>query len=135
MSINAKRAGLFVVAAMLVGASLFPSSSRVARAQSVNTREVQQQGGDEVEQVDTSLTTLLLTAADKKGRLVNTLRAEDVRVFEDGAEQRVTTFERQTQRPLSLARARLRHERLAVAHASRPEESRAALPTQNFPSR
>jgi VWFA-related protein len=61
------------------------------------------QDDSEVEVVETNLTTVLMTATDRKGRLVTTLRPEDVRVFEDGVAQRVSVFERQTERPLSLA--------------------------------
>jgi VWFA-related protein len=82
-------------------ASVFAISVRAQSAGSAPPPPAQDE--IEVEYVDTNLTTLLLTATDKKGRLVNTLSAGDVRVFEDGAEQHVTTFERQTERPLSLA--------------------------------
>jgi Ca-activated chloride channel family protein len=61
------------------------------------------QGDSEIEVVETNLATVLMTATDRKGRLVTALKAEDVRVSEDGVPQRVTTFERQTGRPLSLA--------------------------------
>ncbi|HEX6183559.1 MAG TPA: VWA domain-containing protein [Pyrinomonadaceae bacterium] len=57
---------------------------------------------EEVERIDTDLTSVLLSALDKKRRFVNTLRAEDVRVTEDGVEQRVSSFERETDAPLSL---------------------------------
>ncbi|HEX8286343.1 MAG TPA: VWA domain-containing protein [Pyrinomonadaceae bacterium] len=58
--------------------------------------------GEAVERIDTDLTSVLLSAADKKRRFVNTLRAEDVRVVEDGVEQRISSFERETDAPLSL---------------------------------
>ncbi|MCA1629312.1 MAG: VWA domain-containing protein [Acidobacteria bacterium] len=81
-----------------------PAQSPAAQAQSTPPTVAREtQDDSEVEVVETNLTTLLMTATDRKGRLVTTLRAEDVRVFEDGVAQRVTTFERQTERPLSLA--------------------------------
>lgn len=55
-----------------------------------------------VERIDTDLTSVLLSATDKKRRFVTTLRAEDLRVTEDGAEQRVASFEQETDAPLSL---------------------------------
>jgi Ca-activated chloride channel family protein len=58
---------------------------------------------EEVERIDTDLTSVLLSATDKQRRFVNTLRAEDVRVLEDGVEQRISSFERETDAPLSLA--------------------------------
>ncbi|HEX8557804.1 MAG TPA: VWA domain-containing protein [Pyrinomonadaceae bacterium] len=57
---------------------------------------------EEVERINTDLTSVLLSATDKKRRFVNTLRAEDIRLLEDGVEQRVTSFERETEAPLSL---------------------------------
>ena len=58
---------------------------------------------DDVIRVDTDVTNLLFTATDKQRRFITTLRAEDIKVFEDGAPQQVFTFERETNRPLALA--------------------------------
>ena len=58
---------------------------------------------DDVERVETDLTNVLFTAVDKSKRFVTTLRQEDIRVLEDGVEQKVFTFQRETDRPLSLA--------------------------------
>ena len=58
---------------------------------------------DEVVRVETDLTNILFTAADKQKRFVTTLRQEDVRVSEDGQPQEIFTFARQTDLPLSLA--------------------------------
>ena len=58
---------------------------------------------DEVVRVETDLTNILFTAADKQRRFVTTLRREDIRVLEDGQPQEVFTFARQTDLPLSLA--------------------------------
>src|SRR6267142_1670184 len=58
---------------------------------------------DEVIRVDTDLTNLLFTAADKQNRFITTLREEDLRLIEDGVPQQITTFQRETDRPLSLA--------------------------------
>jgi Ca-activated chloride channel family protein len=56
-----------------------------------------------VERIETDLTSVLLSATDKKRRFVTTLRAEDLRLREDGVEQKIETFEQQTATPLSLA--------------------------------
>jgi VWFA-related protein len=61
------------------------------------------QQDSEIEVVETNLTTVLMTATDKKGRLLTDLKPEDIRIFEDGVAQRALVFERETQRPLSLA--------------------------------
>jgi VWFA-related protein len=58
---------------------------------------------DEVERVDVDLASVLLTAVDRERRFVTTLRREDVRLFEDGVEQQVTVFQRETDLPVSLA--------------------------------
>ena len=58
---------------------------------------------DDVIRVETDVTNLLLTATDKQRRFITTLRAEDMRVFEDGVPQQLFTFQRQTDRPLAIA--------------------------------
>jgi VWFA-related protein len=58
---------------------------------------------DEVVRVETDLTNILFTAADKQKRFVTSLRQEDIRVTEDGQPQEIFTFARQTDLPLSLA--------------------------------
>ena len=58
---------------------------------------------EQVERIDTDLTSVLLSATDKKRQFVTTLRAEDLRLLEDGVEQRISSFERETDAPLSLA--------------------------------
>ncbi len=58
---------------------------------------------EEVERVNTDLTTVLFTAVDRNKRFITSLRQEDVRVLEDGVPQPVFSFQRETDRPLSLA--------------------------------
>ena len=58
---------------------------------------------DDVIRTDSDVTSLLLTATDKQRRFITTLRAEDLRVLEDGKAQQVFTFQRETDRPLALA--------------------------------
>jgi Ca-activated chloride channel homolog len=58
---------------------------------------------EEVYRIDTDLTSVLLSATDKKRRFVTTLRAEDLRLTEDGVEQQIASFEQETDAPLSLA--------------------------------
>jgi Ca-activated chloride channel family protein len=58
---------------------------------------------DEVERVEVDLVSVLLTAMDRERRFVNTLRPEDVRLTEDGREQQLTVFQRETDLPVSLA--------------------------------
>jgi Ca-activated chloride channel homolog len=57
---------------------------------------------DDVVRVETDVTNLPFTAMDKQRRFVTTLRAEDVRVLEDGVPQQLFTFQRETDRPLAI---------------------------------
>ena len=58
---------------------------------------------DDVIRVDTDVTNLPFTATDKERRFITTLRAEDLRVLEDGVPQTLFTFQRETDRPLAIA--------------------------------
>ncbi|MDT7690536.1 MAG: hypothetical protein QOE46_3295 [Acidobacteriota bacterium] len=57
---------------------------------------------EEVERIETDLTNLLLSATDKHRRFVTTLRPEDLHLSEDGVAQQISSFERETDAPLSL---------------------------------
>jgi len=57
----------------------------------------------DVVEIDTDLTTVLMTATDKTGRFVTTLARDDIRILEDGSPQQIEIFEHETERPLSLA--------------------------------
>jgi VWFA-related protein len=58
---------------------------------------------DDVIRVETDVTNLSVTATDKQRRFITTLRAEDIRVLEDGVPQQLFTFQRETERPLAIA--------------------------------
>ena len=58
---------------------------------------------DDVIRVESDLTNLLLTATDKQRRFITSLKAEDLRVKEDGTAQQIFTFQRETDRPLAIA--------------------------------
>lgn len=58
---------------------------------------------DEVIRVESDLTNLLFIATDKQNHFITTLRQEDVRVLEDDVPQQLFTFQRETDRPLSIA--------------------------------
>ncbi len=53
--------------------------------------------------VDSDLTNLLFIASDKDNRFITTLKQEDLRLTEDGVPQTITTFQRETDRPLAIA--------------------------------
>jgi VWFA-related protein len=58
---------------------------------------------DDVVRVESELTNLPFTVTDKQRRFVTTLRAEDLRVLEDGVPQTLFTFQQETDRPLAIA--------------------------------
>jgi VWFA-related protein len=57
----------------------------------------------EVIRVDTDLTNLFFTATNRQKAFITTLREQDLRVMEDGVPQKILTFQRETDRPLSIA--------------------------------
>ncbi|HEX8291375.1 MAG TPA: VWA domain-containing protein [Pyrinomonadaceae bacterium] len=99
-----------LLALLLAASVLFAGAG--ASAQQAGTPRPQQRptpqrdeaiDDDDVERVETDLTNVLFTAVDKSRRFVTSLKQEDIRVLEDGVEQKVFTFQRETDRPLSLA--------------------------------
>jgi len=58
---------------------------------------------DDVIRVETDVTNLPFTANDKNNRFITTLEQSDIRVLEDGVAQQLFTFQRETDRPLSIA--------------------------------
>jgi hypothetical protein len=57
----------------------------------------------DVIRTETDLTNLLFTVTDKNNRYITTLQQSDIRVIEDGVPQALFTFQRETDRPLSIA--------------------------------
>jgi Ca-activated chloride channel homolog len=66
-------------------------------------REELPQDSDEVIKVETNLTNIFFTAADKNKRFIGDLKADDIRVFEDGQQQEIFTFQQNIDLPLSIA--------------------------------
>ena len=58
---------------------------------------------EDVVRVESDITNLPFTVTDKQHQFITTLRAEDVRVLEDGVPQTLFTFQRETDRPLAIA--------------------------------
>lgn len=104
---------LLVVAALLCGGVALSATSEasvsgvgpVASASPSPTpkREELPQDSDEVVKFDTNLTNIFFTAADKNKRFISELKAEDIRVLEDGQPQEIFTFQTNIDLPLSLA--------------------------------
>ena len=68
-----------------------------------STRTQQQDPEAEVIRVETNLVNTLFTAVDIDRHFITNLRAEDVRILENDVPQPISIFERETNRPLSLA--------------------------------
>jgi Ca-activated chloride channel family protein len=82
---------LLLILLLLSGAMVWNSLAQTPREQ------------DDVIRVETDLTNLFFTATDKQKRFITTLTEADFRITEDGVPQTVLTFQRETDRPLSLA--------------------------------
>jgi VWFA-related protein len=87
---------------LLIALLLSSLALTTARAQEARQPTPTPADVEEVERIETDLTNVLLSATDKRRRFVTTLRPEDLRLSEDGATQRITSFERETDAPLSL---------------------------------
>lgn len=66
-------------------------------------REEVPQDSDEVIKVESNLTNVFFTAADKNKRFITDLKAEDIRIMEDGEPQEIFTFQQNIDLPLSVA--------------------------------
>ncbi|MFY9620400.1 MAG: VWA domain-containing protein [Pyrinomonadaceae bacterium] len=82
-----------------------PASQTLPRAQPSPTppKEEETISSDEVLRVETNLTNVFFTAADKHKRFISSLKREDVRILEDGVAQEIFTFQQSLELPLSLA--------------------------------
>lgn len=81
-----------LLAFCLISALLFAATAQTPSSQDV-----------EVIRTETDLTNLLFTATDKSNHYITNLQQSDVRVLEDGVPQTLFTFQRETDRPLSIA--------------------------------
>src|ERR1051326_7475849 len=104
---------LFVLVFLLVCGGLANTSQLAKNQTSANaapspsptprSREEVPQDSDEVIKVETNLTNIFFTAADKNKRFISNLKPEDIRVLEDGQPQEIFTFQQNIALPLSLA--------------------------------
>lgn len=80
-----------------------PTPASLPAATPAPLTQATQDADEEVERIESDLTNILFTAIDKERRFVTTLGPQDVRVLENGVPQQVSTFQRETDLPLSLA--------------------------------
>src|SRR6185295_16121028 len=101
-----------LIASATAGTSMFAqtyhTSGQVSNAlpspsPTPRNREDLPQESDEVIKTETNLTNIFFTAADKNRRFISTLKAEDIRVLEDGQAQEIFTFQQNIDLPLSIA--------------------------------
>ena len=85
------------ISLLLIVAVFCGASARNGFAQTPTAQD------DDVIRVETDLTNLFFTATNKQKAFVTTLREEDVHLTEDGVPQKILTFQRETDRPLSIA--------------------------------
>ena len=79
------------------------SSASPGKSQDPAKKQSESESEAEVVRVETNLVNTLFTAVDKDRHFITSLRAEDVRISENEVVQPVSLFERETDRPLSLA--------------------------------
>lgn len=79
---------------------------------------------DQVIKVDTEAVNVLFTAQDKNRRLLTGLKAEDIKILENGQPQEIVAFSRQVDLPLSLA---ILIDTSASQERTLPEEKSAAI--------
>jgi VWFA-related protein len=114
---------------LLFQSSLSFQPSVTVSAQDPDKRDVKPQtpatkeSDTDVVRVETDLVTTLFTAVDKDRRFVTTLNKEDLRIKENGVEQQITLFERETDRPLSIG---FLVDRSMSQERTLPNEKRAA---------
>ncbi len=106
--LSQKRLAAVLALLLLAAPVLWPAGAGVSAQQPPPPARAPQRpdetlDDEDVERVETDLTNVLFTAVDKGKRFVTSLRQEDIRVLEDGVEQKVFTFQRETDRALSLA--------------------------------
>ena len=80
-----------------------PAAAFASPSPTPKNREEVPQDSDEVIKVETNLTNIFFTAADKNKRFISNLKAEDIRILEDGQPQEVFTFQQNIDLPLSIA--------------------------------
>src|SRR6476620_1031825 len=79
------------------------SNARPSPSPTPRSREELPQESDEVIKTETNLTNIFFTAADKNRRFISDLKAEDIRILEDGQPQEIFTFQQSIDLPLSIA--------------------------------
>jgi len=94
---------LFATSAGLIEHVKAQSASQPSRAAQKDKPQTPKTPEAEIVRVDTDITNIFFTATDKDRRYVTTITQADLTVLEDGKPQKLFAFQRETDRPLSLA--------------------------------
>lgn len=109
MSFNSLKFGIIaIVTAVLVGTAGFISGPVADAQQSTSTKPAPSatppiDEEPEVLKVETEAVNVLFTAQDRDRRLLLNLKPEDLKVFENGQPQPISSFSKQVDLPLSLS--------------------------------
>src|SRR5262245_57675591 len=88
---------------MTVLRTLFPIALSLSVALPAAVAQTPSQQGDDPAQIETLEVFLPVMVFDKKGEFVPGLTRANFRVFEDGVEQQISSFDAPTQLPLNIA--------------------------------
>ena len=97
------RGSLFLAALIATSSNMLAQQSPPTQRDRAVTKTQQQEPEAEVIRVETNLVNTLFTAVDNDRHFITTLKAEDIRIFENDVAQNISIFERETNRPLALA--------------------------------
>jgi VWFA-related protein len=111
-----------VAASAVTGLRETNAQQTPAKAKPTPTPTVSEE--DQVIKVDTEAVNVLFTAQDKNRRLLTGLKAEDIKILENGQPQEIVAFSRQVDLPLSLA---ILIDTSASQERTLPEEKSAAI--------
>src|SRR5215831_15152177 len=90
---------------ILIALSLTPSGGAKAqqKRQPQEGRPQSQEGSEPTIRLGTQLVNVLFSVTDKQNHYVNDLTAREVKVLEDGKQQEIFTFKRESDLPLTMA--------------------------------
>jgi VWFA-related protein len=92
--------GLLLIGFFLAGPSAAQTAQQSKPSQNITGNQDQEAAGQVKVQVN--LVNVLFTVVDKKGRLISNLSKDDFSVFEDGKQQQIRFFGRETNLPLRI---------------------------------
>src|SRR6185436_2398656 len=123
MGIQIRTLGFIFLLMLIATLGFATKAQKVAEPQDPGKR-IRPEPETDVVRVETNLVNTLFTAVDQDRHFITSLRVEDIRIYEDDVAQPVSLFERETDRPLTLA---LLIDTSESQRAVLPAEKQAAL--------